>query len=876
MGVVVLMQDRRDRLHRVFFLLCIMIAFVAFAEFGYRQAESAEIAEFWLKMSQGAPVIIPMIAYFAGVFTGSIAPGVNPYIVAGLFIPALFFCFVDFFTNALSGNPLRTSWGWGQSISQNLWYHLYAVWSTVLLAGAAFLSIRYYLTIQGRKRRNQAKYIALAVSLIVFITIVIDTGMYYVHIQLPECATLGYAVANLVIAYAIRRHRLFVLNPLVASDTILETMSDALFLILPDGSIAHANKAARVLFHEEDDRFQGNRFENFIRTDTPFLKRSASGVFGLDAVMGDTPAETVLSVNGKAVPLSIAGKTMYDNDGEVLGTVVTMRDISERVDAEMALRESHCLLEERVRQRTEELRHAYAELADERERLATTLRSIGDGVITSDLQGSIVFLNKAAEALTGWSTQEATGQPVRDVLNITSRNDRLKALDLVNETIASGMRTELSTPVRLKTRNGDEKIIDDSTAPIKNYDGVVIGVVIVFRDVTEKEKLEEELFRAKRMESIAVLAGGIAHDFNNLLTGINNNLFMCKMAAHNNSDVVGIVNKSEVEILRAQQLAMQLLTFAQGGEPILAICSPRALVEESIGFFMSGSDSAYDLQFDTDLMNIRMDRGMMEQALSNLIVNAEQAMPGGGTVFVSAHNAIIDEKRVDREKQIPVHVPPGTYVRINVRDNGTGIPEDIRDKVFDPFFSTKGSGRGLGLSIAQSIIRKHGGAITIEPGVDKGTSFLLYLPAIEASAPEQVDVAQARLPDFEDGGGGKILLMDDEKTIRQTTGKILEMMGYRVATAADGNEAVALYHNAFTSGAPFDLVILDLTVPGGMGGRECLKRLVEIDPEVNAIVSSGYSTDAVMAKYVEYGFRGVLRKPYAVESLQECVREVLG
>ena len=509
-------------------------------------------------------------------------------------------------------------------------------------------------------------------------------------------------------------------------------MSDGLFLVSTEGVILHVNKAGRMLFGEDAETIQGKRLEDFIVTDAPLLKRFDSGSFGIDAVMGDMPAAS-RPVHAKKIPLSIAGKTMYDENGEVLGTVLTIRDISERVEADRAIRESRDLLEERVRQRTEELRLANATLAEERERLAITLRSIGDGVITADLQGRVVFLNHAAEQLTGWHMEEAAGRPVREVLKLTNENERTRINDPVTEVIASGTRTELSPLTRLTMRNGETRIVDDSAAPLCNNDGAVTGAVVVFRDVTEKMRLEEELFRVKRMESIALLAGGIAHDFNNLLTGINNNLFMCKVAARSDTGITGIINETEREILRAQQLAMQLLTFAHGGEPILEVCSPRALIEGSIGFFMSGSRSTYELRFDDDLMNIRTDKGMMEQVLSNLILNAEQAMPGGGNITVTVGNASIDEKRVDREKRVPIHLPAGIYVRINIRDVGTGIPIDLRDKVFDPFFSTKGKGRGLGLSIAQSIIEKHKGTIIIEPDVDRGTSFLIYLPAYKKS-----------------------------------------------------------------------------------------------------------------------------------------------
>jgi PAS domain S-box-containing protein len=553
-----------------------------------------------------------------------------------------------------------------------------------------------------------------------------------------------------------------------------------------------------------------------------------------------------------------------------------VRDISERVNAESALREYRDQLEIRVRKRTEELHRVNNVLARERERLAITLRSIGDGVISCDLGCRIVFMNGAAERLTGWSAEEAFGRSVAEVLHLFDRSDRSRLVDPVHTALQAGEITELAAPVVLRKRSGEERLIDDSAAPIRNLDGTISGVVVAFRDVTEKDRLEEELFKAKRMESVAVLAGGIAHDFNNLLTGINNQMFMSKVAARGNTDVVAIVNEAQRELLRAQKLAVQLLTFAQGGEPVMEVGSPKSLIEGSVGFFMSGSRSTYDLTFGDHLMNIKMDKGMIEQVISNLVINAEQAMPEGGTVFIVAENTMVNEAHIDPVKKFPVPLPAGVYVRITVSDTGPGIPDEIRDRVFDPFFSTRGKGRGLGLAIVQSVMIKHGGAVVIDPASGGGASFLLYLPAVEVSAPDQIDLPRAQFETLERSGGERILLMDDEPVIRQTTGKILELLGYRVVTAGNGDEAVSHFAKAEEERDPFDTVILDLTVPGAMGGRECIARLRTINPHVRAIVSSGYSIDAVMADYTLYGFKGVLRKPYTAERLDECLRDVLG
>jgi PAS domain S-box-containing protein len=873
-GFAVLMQNRRSRLHQTFFLLSMAIAVFAFAEFGYRLSESAANAAVWLRIFEFSPIVLPLIFLFTLYFTESRRHSWHRYLAAAFFISAALFSTMDEITNEISGDLIPTPWGWGHAMPHNPWYHLFAVWTSAILIAASYLSFRFYRRSAAGTIRQQARYVALAIMLISVITIVIDTGLPYVNIELPELTTLGYACANILIAYAMWRHRLFVLNPAAAADTILETMSDALFLIAPDGTVQFANGAAERLFGMSRKSLSGRRFESLLDTGDRVLRPAADGAFAVTTPLRDIPA-TALRSGGDRTALSIAASTMRDATGAVLGTVVAARDIAERVRAEDALKESHALLDERVRQRTEELSKVNLTLAEERERLSVTLRSIGDGVIATDMHGSIIFMNDAAEHLTGYSSAEAAGKPVRQVLSIVDRNIRTLAFDPAAEVFRTGERMELSTASLLRTKDGSERIIDDSAAPIRDASGRILGVVVVFRDVTEKEKLEEELFKAKRLESVGILAGGIAHDFNNLLTGINNSLFMCKIIAGANTDLVTTINAVEREVLRAHQLSAQLLTFAHGGDPVLAVGSLQALVRESIGFFCSGSNSGYELDFAPGMMNVMMDRGMMEQVLGNLVINAEEAMPMGGTIHLSGRNTIITAKRMDGETNTPVQLPPGIYVRLTVMDAGVGISHEIRDKIFDPFFSTKGKGRGLGLSIVQSIVRKHGGAVVAVSNPEKGAAFHIYLPAVEQSTPEQIDGRDDYNPLTMENCHEHLLLMDDDETIRRTTGKVLDHLGYRTELAANGEEAVALFRRARESRDPFDVLILDLTVPGAMGGKECLDRIRETDPFVNAIVASGYSNDPILSDYAVHGFREMLKKPYSIKELAEVIRTTL-
>jgi PAS domain S-box-containing protein len=873
-GVAVLLQNRQSRLHQVFFLLSIAIAVFAFTEFGYRLSESAANADVWLRVFEFSPIVVPFIFLFTLFFTESSRPPWRRYLAAALFMSAVAFSTMDEITNEISGDLISTPWGWGHAMPHNPWYHLFAVWTSAILIAASYLSFRFYRRTMESTKRQQARYVALSIMLISIITIVFDTGLPYINIELPELTSLGYACANILIAYAMWRHKLFVLNPATAADTILETMSDSLFLVAPDGTVQFANSAAERLFGLTRESLAGRKFQSLIAADENILKMGGAGTPAPTAPLRDIPA-AALCTGGDNAPLSLAASTIRSAKGAVLGTVVAARDIAERVKADRALKESHALLDERVRQRTEELRMVNQTLSEERERLSVTLQSIGDGVIATDMYGSIIFMNDAAEHLTGFSSREAAGKPVRQVLSIVDRNNRAVAVDPAAEVLRTGEKVELSSASLLMARNGAERIIDDSAAPIRNAGGDILGVVVVFRDVTEKERLEEELFKAKRLESVGLLAGGIAHDFNNLLTGINNNLFMCKIIAGANTDIINSINSVEREVLRAHQLSAQLLTFANGGAPVLAVGSLQALVRESIGFFCSGSKCGYDLDFPPDIMNVMMDKGMMEQVLGNLVINAEEAMPLGGTIFISGRNSIMSAKRVDSATNVPVQLPPGVYVMLTVKDSGVGIPPEVRDKIFDPFFSTKGKGRGLGLSVVQSIVRKHGGTIIADSGPERGAAFHLYLPAVEQSTPEQIDGQDDYNPLTMENCREHLLIMDDDETIRRTAGKILEHLGYRPELAASGEEAFALFKHALESRDPFDALILDLTIPGAMGGKECLDRIREIDPLVKAIVASGYSNDPVLSDYARHGFRDILKKPYSIKRLAEVVRSTI-
>ena len=510
---------------------------------------------------------------------------------------------------------------------------------------------------------------------------------------------------------------------------------------------------------------------------------------------------------------------------------------------------------------------AQEELSAEKERLAVTLRSIGDGVIATDTEGNIVLMNTIAETLTGWSQTEAMGTNLVEVLHLVDEKTRNITPSLIDNVLKTGEVIDLPDHQLLIPRNGREMIVSDSTAPIFGKDNKIVGAVLVFRDITEKHKLEEDLLRIDKLESVGVLAGGIAHDFNNILSVILGNISLAKIYIKPDDEKLQKrFSDAELAVLRAKDLTQQLLTFSRGGSPIKKTSAIQSVLKASCRFAVTGSNIQCEFELPNDLLPVDIDAGQINQVINNLIINAQHAMPEGGTIHVKAENIFSSEKIA---KQGLV-MNKGEYVRIAIQDSGVGIAPESLGKIFDPYFTTKEQGSGLGLATSHSIIKKHGGYITVESLLGKGTTFYIYLPASpRIDEPRQLD------GQLTSHGKGKILIMDDEDMIREITGELLQNLGYQVEFAKNGSEAIDIYREAQDLGKPFDAVILDLTVPGGMGGKETIKGLLEIDPKVKAIVSSGYSNDPIMAEYKKYGFHGVIIKPYRLTELSQTLQNVL-
>jgi signal transduction histidine kinase/CheY-like chemotaxis protein len=420
-------------------------------------------------------------------------------------------------------------------------------------------------------------------------------------------------------------------------------------------------------------------------------------------------------------------------------------------------------------------------------------------------------------------------------------------------------------PVFTEMYNARIGYLEIRAVPIFDDSGKVLMVAEHIRDITERRKMEDELLKAQKLESLGVLAGGIAHDFNNLLTAILGNISLAKMFADPETKAFERLGDAEKACERATALTQQLLTFSKGGAPVKKTASIVQIITDSAGFMLRGSNVRCEFNLQKELWAVDVDAGQMSQVINNLIINADQAMPDGGIIAVSAENVTIDGSEA-------LSLKAGRYICISIRDEGVGIPQEYLAKIFDPYFTTKQRGSGLGLATVYSIIKSHQGHLEVESAEGVGTVFRLYLPASEKEI-EQKENAGGEETSLH--SSGRILVMDDEEIIRDIARETLHHLGYEVDVCRDGVSALALYREALKSGKPYAAVIMDLTIQGGMGGKETMKALLELDPQVKGIVSSGYNNDPILAHFREYGFCGMVSKPYTVKELHDTLHQLL-
>ncbi len=476
---------------------------------------------------------------------------------------------------------------------------------------------------------------------------------------------------------------------------------------------------------------------------------------------------------------------------------------------------------------------------------------------TPGKEGRFIELNQGFAQMFGYTKEEMFQMTPADLY--LNKEDRKKFSDKV---IAS----DIVKKEKLQLVKKDKSIITVAATAkaIKDSKGEIAYFDLILEDITEQKIAEKEILKTEKLQSIGTLAGGIAHDFNNILTGVFGNIALAKLELVPDDEAFQLIIDAEESMTKATDLTQQLLTFARGGDPVKDIVTIDKVIKDTASFHLSGSNIKLNMQVDQNLLKVNADKDQISQVISNLVNNARHAMPDGGNLFVSLQNIELAEHEI---KQLA----KGNYILITIRDEGIGILDDHIEKIFDPYFSTKEMGSGMGLATSYSILQRHKGLITVSSQVDHGSTFMIYLPAVS----EHREVDEKDTADLLDIATARILIMDDDEQVRNITEKMIHKFGFEVSLASEGLEAVELYEKAFHDNMPYDVVLMDLTIPGGMGGKDAVQKVLAIDPDANAVVISGYSNDPVLSNFEEYGFKGMLVKPFKIEELKDIIEKTL-
>ena len=622
--------------------------------------------------------------------------------------------------------------------------------------------------------------------------------------------------------------------------TLIDNLPDCIYVKDVENRFVLANEAvarrmgaaspAQLIGHTDADFHPGELASQYLADEREVLQ-SGVGIYDRE--------ERVVTAEGAKRWSSTTKVPLKDGTGSVIGLVGISRDITERKQAEKELRAS-----------------------DEKHRAIISASPVP--MALNDEQDQITFLNPAFSQTFGYTLEDIPTIEhwwPKAFPDPEYRQQVIATWQTEFEHVKRTGATFSPLEVNVTCKNGNTRTVLVSSALLLNVFGG--NHLVVLYDLTERKRADAELQKMQKLQSVGTLAGGIAHDFNNILLGLFGNISLAKDELTREHPGYVLLEDAEKSMNRAVRLTKQLLTFAKGGDPVKEDISLGPLVEEVARFDLSGSNVSLVFRQADDLWPAEADTGQIQQVVSNLTINARQAMHQSGHLFVTLQNA-------DVPAAVIPGLRPGRYVKVTVRDEGTGIDPKVLDQIFDPYFTTKQTGSGLGLATVYSIIRKHNGHIGVVSELGKGTTFTFYLPAADSPQPEETKTTAKESPP--PPRTARILVMDDEKMVRDLTARMLKPCGYSVATAPGGQEAIEMCKQAMADGKPFDAVIMDLTIPGGIGGKEVIKDLLAIDPHVKAIVSSGYADDPVMANYAEYGFKGAAAKPYT----QKELREVLG
>ena len=600
-----------------------------------------------------------------------------------------------------------------------------------------------------------------------------------------------------------------------------------------DGIITVCNERAIKLFGARRDKLIGFSYKS-IKNDS--MREAIHSALGGEKTSFEGE---YLTVTGNVLTqMSANFSPSFSDDASVSGIIGIFEDITARVRAENSLKE----LEERFR---------------------VAFHTSPDAININKMDGTYVEINEGFTDLTGYTKDDVIGKSSRDIKIWDIPEDREMLIEGLKK---EGIIRNLESRFRMKDGSCKTALLSANIIMLQE----IPHILSVTKDITklrETEKAHQELqlhvSHARKLDSIGVLAGGIAHDFNNLLTSILGNIDLA-LANLASEDIPRILDEAKRASLRARNLTQQLLTFSKGGHPIKNVSSIRDIIEDTDGFILRGSDVKCEYSIQEDLHNVAVDSGQISQVIQNLVINAKEAMANSGRIEISCQNYNNNDAKL-------LTLPRGDYVRISIKDHGAGIPGSHLENIFDPYFTTKQQGSGLGLALSYSIITRHEGRIFAESTPGEGSTFTFYLPAVHEreqveKKPNEIKKSNARY---------SVLVVDDDEVVRSVVKSMLDHLGHNSICVADGEEAIKKFKQAEDTGSPFDLTIMDLTMPGGMGGEEVAGKILAVNPGAKILVSSGYSNNPVMANYRNYGFSGTMAKPYQLEELEKIIGKML-
>ena len=619
----------------------------------------------------------------------------------------------------------------------------------------------------------------------------------------------------------------------------VEGTDDLIARVDSKGRFLYVNSTAEKIFGLSSEACVGLSAFDFIYPDDREKTEAAFAGWLRDRVTSVTFENRQVSRTGQVYHMHWTINLHFDEDGNVTGINSIAKDVTD-------------------------LKRAQEALAAETERLNVTLRSIGDGVIATDVEGRIIMVNRVAEELTGWDSKEAVDKPLGDVFRIVDEVTRERCESPVERVIKTSDIVALANPTVLMAKDGTERILADSAAPMVNSKGDIIGVVIVFRDITEKRKTEARLQGVQKMEAIATLAGGIAHEFNNALVGVSGNIELLQMDLPQDGKMDIYVGRMKDSTRRMANLTHQLLSYARGGRYRPKTVSLNDFVENTLPLIKHSIDPA--IRVETDLprgiSRVETDFTQMQMVLSAALHNSAEAMEGGGRIRVITRDEEINEQIADAEPQLK----PGSYVRLTIEDDGKGMDQETLSRVFEPFFSTKSQGRGMGMAAVYGIVKNHGGSISVDSELGKGTVVQIRLPAAEAQVEQPKETERELIT-----GTGTLLLIEDEEIVIDVIRPMLERMGWRILVAKTGMGAIDI---ARTFEGNIDLAILDIVLPD-MLGNQVYPLIMEARPDLKVIVCSGYTLDGLGQDILDAGAQDFVEKPFSLGTLSEKLKRVL-